>query len=155
LRLDVLFHPIRLVLVLFVVVLRLNMFEGLSGISMIIIILKQVVVGVMILIRLYINWVSYIVNQAINNLVKSFKFFLWRGTTCQFNHWRRSRVKDFLIEMNWQFKIRVFESWLFRRLCFVRRLLRLNYFDLRSWSNGCLSYLPRLDLGTLLNLDER
>jgi predicted AAA+ superfamily ATPase len=126
LRLDELFHPIRLVLVLFVVVLRLNMFEGLPGVSMIIIILKQVVVGVIILVSLYINWVSYIVNQAINNLVKSFKFFLRRGTTCQFIHWRWIIIKDFLIEMNWQFKIRVFESWLFRRLCFVRRLLRLN-----------------------------
>jgi hypothetical protein len=77
LRLDVLFHTGNL-MALFVVV-RLNMFEGLSGLFMSIIILEQVAVGVNVFISLYINRVSYIVKQAVNDLMKSFKFLLRRG----------------------------------------------------------------------------
>jgi hypothetical protein len=80
LRLDVLFDAASLLVLFVVVVVRDDMFKWLSGFSVSIIILKQVVVGVIILISLYINGVSYIVNQAVNDLVKSFKFLLGRGT---------------------------------------------------------------------------
>lgn len=61
------------------VVVRLNMFKGLPGLFVSIIILEQVAVGINVFISLYINRVSYIVNQAVNDLMKSFKFLLGRG----------------------------------------------------------------------------
>jgi hypothetical protein len=77
LRPDELFDTGNL-MALFVVV-RLNMFKGLSGLFVSIIILEQVAVGINVFISLYINRVSYIVNQAVNDLMKSFKFLLGRG----------------------------------------------------------------------------